>query len=345
MSENKIKCVVWDLDDTIWNGVLAESNEVSLKPEALKVIEELDNRGILQSISSKNDYDIAMKKLKQLNIDHYFLYPQINWNAKSDSIEEITTFLNISVDTFAFVDDQLFEREEVKFVHKEILCIDAEQIPIMLDMSQLIPKYRTIDSRKRRLLYQNDIKRNRLEEKFVGPKEEFLETLKMVFTIYKAKEEDLIRVEELTVRTHQLNSTGTIYSFEELKQMIYSEQYEVIVAKLNDKYGTYGSIGICILEKENQNWHVRLILMSCRVISKGVGTVMINFIMKEARKNHKKLFADFIQNNRNRIMYITYKLNGFQEISNDSNRIVFQASLDEDKLYPDYIMVKEECRL
>lgn len=114
---------------------------------------------------------------------------------------------------------------------------------------------------------------------------------------------------------------------------------------MDDKYGTYGTIGICILEKDNQNWHVRLILMSCRVISKGVGTVMINFIMKEARKNNKKLFADFVQNNRNRIMYITYKLNGFQEVSNDSDQIVFQASLDEDKPYPEYIMVKEECSL
>lgn len=224
MSENKIKFVVWDLDNTIWNGVLAETDEVRLKPEALKVIEELDNRGILQSISSKNDYDIAMKKLKQFNIDHYFLYPQINWNAKSDSIKKITTLLNISVDTFAFVDDQIFEREEVKFVHKEILCIDAKQIPVMLEMSRLIPKYRTIDSKQRRIYYQNYIKRNRLEESFIGPKEEFLKTLNMVFKIYKAKEEDLIRVEELTVRTHQLNSTGTIYSFEELKQMIYSDR-------------------------------------------------------------------------------------------------------------------------
>ncbi|URZ01271.1 HAD-IIIC family phosphatase [Clostridium felsineum] len=345
MDEIKVKCVVWDLDNTIWDGVLAETDNVVLKEEVVDIIKELDRRGILQSISSKNDYDVAMKKLKELNIDQYFLYPQIHWNSKADSVEKIATSFNFGIDTFAFVDDQIFEREEVKFTHPEVLCIDTAEISNILNMPPFMPRFVTDDSKNRRLLYMNDIRRNKIEEEFTGAKEEFLKTLGMKFTISRAKTNDLKRVEELTVRTHQLNSTGTIYSFEELQDMIESDKYEVLVAQLDDKYGSYGKIGICVLEKDLDLWHIKILLMSCRVMSKGVGTVMMNFLMKEAKKNNKRVLADFVQTDRNRIMYITYKFNGFKEVSNDSGHIVFEADLSSVKPYSEYIVVNEEVEL
>ena len=80
MSERKIvKCVVWDLDGTIWDGILLENTVSKLKDNILAIIQELDNRGILQSIASKNEYCSAIQQLKKFNIDQYFLYPQIGW--------------------------------------------------------------------------------------------------------------------------------------------------------------------------------------------------------------------------------------------------------------------------
>ena len=93
--KKSIKCVVWDLDNTLWQGVLLEDESVTLTEGIREIIVELDKRGILQSVASKNEFNTAMKKLQQLGLDEYFLYPQISWNSKSSSIQAIAKALNI----------------------------------------------------------------------------------------------------------------------------------------------------------------------------------------------------------------------------------------------------------
>nr|WP_288974229.1 HAD-IIIC family phosphatase [uncultured Blautia sp.] len=337
----KIKCVVWDLDNTVWDGVFSEDKDVMLNPEAYNAIIELDKRGILQSIASKNEFEPTALKLKELGIFEYFLYPQITWNSKAESLRRIQKELNFGINTFAFVDDQQFERDEVQYSLPEVLCIDAKEIPTLLELEVMHPNFITVDSKVRRKLYQADITRNKEEEKYKGPKEDFLKTLGFKFTIEKATEEDLQRIEELTVRTHQLNSTGTIYSYDELINMINFEKYGVYIAQLDDKYGTYGKIGIAVVEK-SQVWEIKLILMSCRVISKGVGSVLLSFLIQQAKKNNVDLLADFIPTDKNRIMYITYKFSGFEEISNDNNLVKLKAKIGSNVQYPQYVEVIEK---
>src|SRR5947199_5602317 len=95
-----IKCVVWDLDHTLWDGILLEDGDVSLKPGVVTIIKALDARGILHSIASRNDQTTAEQKLQQFGLYEYFLFPQINWNAKSASLQEIAKELNLGLDTF-----------------------------------------------------------------------------------------------------------------------------------------------------------------------------------------------------------------------------------------------------
>lgn len=338
MEQQKIKCVVWDLDNTVWDGVLLESDEVVLKENVVGVIKELDRRGILQSISSKNEYESAMEKLKELGLWEYFIYPQINWNAKSSSIEEIRKSVNFGIDTFAFVDDQAFEREEVNFNLPDVLCIDALEVDNILAMDRMNPKFVTNDSKNRRKMYQSDIRRNSDEKDFVGTQEEFLRSLNMNFKIRRAKESDLQRAEELTVRTHQLNSTGYIYSYDELKEFIGNDKYEVFVTELEDKYGTYGTIGIALIEKDETMWELKLLLMSCRVMSKGVGGVLMNYIINKARAEKVGLRAQFVPTNKNRIMYITYKFNGFKEVQT-GDLVIFEADMTQERPIPDYVNI------
>ncbi|MCP4458245.1 MAG: HAD-IIIC family phosphatase, partial [Cytophagales bacterium] len=235
-----VKCVVWDLDNTIWDGVLLEGDFVKLRSNVTGIIKTLDSRGILQSITSKNEYGMAMDKLKEFYLYEYFLYPQINWNSKTSSIKEISKSLNIGLDNIALVDDQTFERDEVSFSFPEVLCIDAAQLDQLLIIPEMNPRFITDDSIMRRKMYIYDIERNKAEKEYVGPKEEFLATLNMKFTICSATEEDLKRAEELTIRTNQLNATGYTYSYDELDYFRQSENYKLLVASLEDKYGTYG---------------------------------------------------------------------------------------------------------
>lgn len=339
-NEQKIKCVVWDLDNTVWEGVILEDTNVVLRQEVVEIIKTLDQRGILQSIASKNEHSLAMNKLEEFGIAEYFLYPQINWNSKSESIKNIAKSINIGIDTLAFVDDQPFEREEVNFVHPEVLCIDALNLEGMVDMPELNPKFITEDSKIRRQMYMNDIKRNKIEENFSGPHEEFLASLDMKISIGPVQDDDLQRAEELTVRTHQLNTTGYTYSYEELDAMRHSDKHKLFIVGLDDKYGTYGKIGVVMLECEGDVWTVKLLLMSCRVMSRGIGSLIINYILKLAKENNFKLFAEFVKTDRNKMMYATYKFAGFKEYSVEGNKVFFEHNLSNIQDFPKYVQLK-----
>ncbi len=339
----KVKCIVWDLDNTLWDGVLLEDENVILRPDVVEVIKILDDRGILHSIASKNDHTTAMHKLEEFGISDYFLYPQINWNPKSSSIREIAKSINIGVDTLAFVDDQPFEREEVEFTVPDVLCLDVIEIEGMLDRPEMMPRFITDDSKKRRQMYISDIERNGIEKEFTGSNEDFLATLNMVFTIAPAQDEDLRRAEELTVRTHQLNTTGYTYSYEELSEFSRSTKHKLLISSLDDKYGTYGKIGLTLVELGEEYWTVKLLLMSCRVMSRGVGTIMINHVMQMAKQAGVRLRAEFVSNDRNRMMYVTYKFGGFNEIEKQGNVSIFENKLNNIQPFPPYVQVRLEA--
>ncbi len=336
--ERKTKCVVWDLDNTIWNGVLIEDPNVSLRGGIKEIIATLDERGILQSIASKNDPGLAQAKLRELGLHDYFIYPQINWGSKSTSMKEIAKSINIGIDTLAFIDDQAFERDEVHFENPAVLCIDATNLDGLLEMPEMNPRFITEDSKIRRKMYQSDIERNQAEERFDGPAEDFLASLNMIFTIAPVKEGDLERAEELTVRTHQLNTTGYTYSYEELNDLRRSPRHKLFIASLDDKYGTYGKIGLTLIEC-GEVWTIKLLLMSCRVMSRGVGTILLNYVMGLAKKAQKPLRAEFVPNDRNRMMLITYTFAGFKEISAANEFTIFENDLSQIQPFPDYIKV------
>jgi len=333
-----VKCVVWDLDNTIWDGVLLEDAEVSLKPNIINIIKTLDERGILQSIASKNNYDDAKQALEKVGLWQYFLYPQISWNAKSQSLKSIAESLNISLDVFAFVDDQSFERDEVRFSHPEVETYADTELHTLLDQPRLLPKFITPESKLRRKLYQCDIERKVAEDDFHGADTEFLRSLNMVFRVKIAEKIDLQRAEELTMRTHQLNSTGYTYSYSELEAMLNSPKHVLLVSSLEDKFGTYGAIGLALAEKHDDYWMVKLLLMSCRVMSRGVGAVMLNYLMQQAKLNGVKLRAEFVNNDRNRMMHITYKFSGFKTIKTDGDFMLFEHNLKTIPDVPDHLV-------
>lgn len=345
--EHKIKVVVWDLDNTVWEGVLLEDKTVTLRPGVVDLIKNLDARGILQSVASKNDKTVAMKKLEEFGLVEYFLYPQINWNAKSEGIESIATSINVGIDTLAFIDDQPFELEEVGFTHSDVLCVNATDISEILDRPEFTPRFLTDDSKIRRKMYMSDITRNEIEKDFKGPTDEFLATLGLKLTLSTATEDDLQRAEELTQRTHQLNTTGYTYCYEELRDFMASDTHDLLIASLEDKYGTYGKIGLCLIERSPAFWTLKLLLMSCRVMSRGVGTVMINYLIREANSEGVTLRAEFVRTDRNRMMFITYRLGNFNVIKQDEEKFLLENDCSVVQDIPTYmslnVIAVNEC--
>lgn len=336
----QIKCIVWDLDNTLWEGNISENDEIILKDNIVEIIKTLDQRGILQSIASKNDRDTAIEVLEKLNLYEYFLYPEINWNAKSQSITNISKKLNLSIDSILFVDDLEYERDEVKAIHKDILCLDAIDYKTILSNPLCIPQYITSDTKLRRQMYLDDQLRQNEEEAFHGAPIEFLHSLNMNFFISLAQEDDLERAVELTERTHQLNSTGITYGYEDLKKLKSTSNHLLFICELTDKYGSYGKVGLVLVEVFESRWHIKLLLMSCRIINRGVGSVLLYFILKECAKRNLKVTADFKTTNRNRMMYLAFKLSNFKEKYNESDYIFFENDLKLNVSYPQYLNVK-----
>ena len=338
MAEQQVKCVVWDLDDTVWDGILLEDETVTLKPRIEEVVRTLDSRGILHSIASRNEPEKATAKLRDLGLAEYFLYPQIGWNAKSVSIQRIVETLNIGYDAVLFVDDQPFDRDEVASAHSEVWCLDSRHYLDLLDHPRLKPKYITDDSARRRTMYMDDMKREEEETSFEGPQESFLRELNMVFTIHEAQKEDLMRAEELTYRTNQLNATGIRYTVESLDEFRCSDRHKLLVCELTDKYGSYGKIGMALMELQPQAWCLKLLLFSCRVMSKGVGTVFLTYLRNAAKAQNVRLLADFRETPRNRMMYISYAFAGFNEIGKqDDGMSLLENDLTNIPPSPDYL--------
>ncbi|MHC6529720.1 HAD-IIIC family phosphatase [Vibrio proteolyticus] len=333
-----IKCVIWDLDNTLWDGVLAEGDDVKLKEHIPDIIKELDNMGVLQSIASRNEEEDALSKLRELNLADFFVYPQINWGAKSESIDRIQKNLNISADTFIFIDDQKMELDEVSLRHPTVACIDAIEYQSILELPRLANMEISDDAKMRRKRYQDDIQRKNEEEKFIGTSEEFLSQLDIKVTIAKAEVEDLLRAEELTLRTNQLNSTGVTYSRDELEILMKSEDHELLVFELTDKYGSYGKIGLALVQYLDDTDYLKLLLMSCRTLSRGIGGIALTYIMQHAKARARHLHAKFKRTPRNRQMYVTYQFSGFikhQELP--CGALILSHDLNEISDYPSYI--------
>jgi len=334
-----VKCVVWDLDNTLWHGILLEDAQVTLRQDAAHAIRALDERGILHSIASRNDRETALAKLRELGLAEYFLYPEINWDSKSSSIQAIAKAFNFGIDTIAFVDDQPFERDEVRFALPEVRCIDAAEVGGLLDLPDLNPRFITDDSRLRRQMYAADIQRKDVEDSHRGTPDAFLASLDLRFAIAPAGPDDLQRAEELTVRTNQLNATGYTYSYDELDRFRTSPDHALLIAGLEDRYGTYGKIGLALIERGATVWTLKLLLMSCRVMSRGVGTVLLNHIMRSARDAGVRLRAEFVATARNRAMYVAYKFAGFQEVERDGALTVLECDYANLQPFPAYIQV------
>lgn len=340
MSRPKIKCVVWDLDHTVWNGVLLEGDSLTLRPGVRELIELLDRRGILQSIASKNDPEAAWAQVEKFGLGKYFLHPQIGWGAKSEAVRTIANRLNIGIDTFAFVDDQVFERDEVTFAVPEVRTYDAAEVTRLAEAPDFTPKKVTEDAQRRREMYQADMVREQEEKSFKGPSDAFLATLSMVLTVAPAGADDLPRVEELVARTNQLNTTGRIYDYAELEALRLSPEHRLLVAELTDKHGSYGKIGVILLERAPGTWTIKLLLMSCRVMSRGVGGALITWLRREAKAAGVRLLADFRATERNRMMYITYKFAGFSDVSETDGVSLLEADLARIPELPTYLELR-----
>jgi methoxymalonate biosynthesis protein len=306
-----VKCLIWDLDNTLWNGTLAEGGDIEVDDAVRKVVMGLDARGVLQAVSSRNDHDEAWARLEAFGLAEYFVLPHIGWGPKSESVRKIAERLNFSPKTIAFIDDLPSERAEVEYHLPDVRCYPAEQARDLLGLPEFSPPVVTVDARRRREMYQAGFERDQQRERFQGADEDFLRSLDLVMHIGEARDEEITRVEELTLRTTQMNTTGVHYSGAALRSLLSNEDHDVLVVSMSDRFGPHGAVGIMLIEKNPRAWHIKLLATSCRVVSFGAGAVLLRWLTDAAARAGVHLVADFRPTERNRMMEVAYRFAGF----------------------------------
>ncbi|MGH3625095.1 MAG: HAD-IIIC family phosphatase [Sciscionella sp.] len=310
-----VKCLVWDLDNTLWRGTLLEDGEITLTDEVRSVIVALDARGILQSICSRNDHDHAWARLEELGVAEYFVLPKIGWGRKSEAVHRIADELKFANRAIAFIDDQPAERAEVAFHLPGVRCYPAEQALSLMELPEFSPATVTVDAQRRRQMYQAGFRREAKQTAFTGSPEDFLRTLDLELRVARADPAELSRVTELTLRTSQMNATGVHYGDAALRGLLADPGHEVLTATLTDRFGPHGAIGVLLLAtgRDRPVWHLKLLATSCRVVAFGVGTVLLNWLADQAAAAGVHLLADFRPTDRNRMMDIAYRFAGFTD--------------------------------
>lgn len=278
-----IKCVVWDLDRTLVDGVVLESDALAAAEGVADVLRRLHERGIVNSIASRNPPDTGERALAGLDLPVPFVAPQFGWGAKSESIRRIADTLEFALDTIAFVDDDPYERAEVSAAVPEVLVLSPDDIAGSLDWPEFSPAVVTPEARNRAAGYLAAQERDRRARDFTGSREDFQRYIGTRITIRPAAPGDTARLAELSRRTSRFNSRGTDWPEYGFAERMSSGGHTVVCVELRDRFGDDGTIG-ALVAAHGRMWEAELLMMSCRAMGRGVIEVLLSWLTGAAHR-------------------------------------------------------------
>ncbi len=359
------KCIVLDLDNTLWGGIIGEDGFNGIKLNVTYPGNEfidfqrtllcLHNRGIILAVNSKNNLEDALEVfqkhpfmlIKEENLAEY----RINWNDKVQNMVELAHSINIGLDSMVFIDDNPVERARISAALPEVLVIDIPSSSTLYRKSiEMLNDFNTFSLTKEDLQRSKMYfaRRQRLDlEQRVQSLEEFIKTLEIVVEIRSADDFSLPRIFSLINRTNQFNLTTKRYSEAEIDKMYIDPKFLIYTLQVHDKFGDEGIVGIAIIKKESSDkWVIDSFLMSCRVIGRKIEEVFLYKLINDAKKGNevKKIEAEYIPTKKNSLVKDFYNQYGFDlvEERNDGSTRWILDIIDIQIIYPDYLKVVED---
>jgi FkbH-like protein len=273
MISNKVKLIIWDLDDTFWQGTLTEGGITPITRNN-DIVLELSRRGIINSICSKNDYDGAKAKLTELEIWDYFVFPHISFNPKGKAIAGMLETAALRAENVLFIDDNPANLEEAKFFNPGLMTAHPAEI-----LSELLEHPHCAGKSDPELVRLNQYRflQRKAEERSSSAlsNEEFLRASNIRVTIDYNINENFDRVVELINRTNQLNYTkrrlNTPEELDAFKVLLNeSFSYHAGCVRAEDSYGDYGLIGFFLLRRKSRIKKLLHFVFSCRTMHMGI---------------------------------------------------------------------------
>lgn len=329
------KCLILDLDNTVWGGVVGDDGLEGIQlghglgigkafTEFQMWVKKLKQRGIIICVASKNDEDKAKEPFEKhpdmiLHLDDIAVF-QANWETKVDNIRTIQSILNISFDSMVFLDDNPFERNMVR---ENIQGITVPELPEdpgeYLEYLYSLNLFETASysnaDKDRTKQYQVEAKRVSLQKTFTD-EASFLKSLNMVSTVSGFAKFNTPRVAQLSQRSNQFNLRTVRYTDADIEAYANDPEVVDLSFTLEDKFGDNGLIAVIIMKKQNDALFVDTWFMSCRVLKRGMENFTLNTMVEVAKKlGCKKIIGEYLPTPKNGMVEEHYDGLGFTKVN------------------------------
>lgn len=350
------KCIILDLDNTTWGGIIGDDGLENIQignlgigkafSELQQWVKKLKNRGIIVAVCSKNTESIAKEPFEKhpemvLRLEDISVF-MANWDNKADNIRQIQSVLNIGFDSMVFLDDNPFERNIVRENIPEVTVPEMPEDPAYyLEFLYGLNLFETVSysnqDKDRTKLYQVEAERVKSFKKFTN-EEDFLKNLEMESTIAPFNKFNTPRVAQLTQRSNQFNLRTKRYTEADVERIGQSDDYATFTFTLEDKFGDNGLICIVVLEKKSSDeLFIDTWLMSCRVLKRGMESFVLNTLVSYAKHHGFKLLTgEYIATPKNMMVEDHYPNLGFT-----SKEDLFHLDIEQFKEKTSYIINKE----
>lgn len=325
------KCLILDLDNTTWGGVIGDDGVDGIQvgdlgigkafTELQRWAKNLKDRGIILAICSKNTDSVAREPFEKhpdmvLRLEDIAIFVA-NWENKADNIRHIQSVLNIGFDSMVFLDDNPFERN---LVRSELPEVTVPELPA--DPTEYMPYIRTLnlfetgsyspEDAARTKKYQEEAGRVQLQQQFTSL-DDYLKGLEMEGTIREFDEFHIPRIAQLTQRSNQFNLRTVRYDEQQIREVMDANDRTGIYIKLEDKFGAYGLISLLILDQQGTDFFIDTWVMSCRVLKRDVEKFVLNALVETARiKGCNRLVGEYLPTPKNKLVENHYENLGFK---------------------------------
>lgn len=331
------KALVLDLDNTLWGGIIGDDGVEGIKigpedskgqvyTEFQKYCKNLKDIGVILAVNSKNQLENA---LAGLNHPDGILKPadfvdiKANWNPKDQNMMELADELTLGMDSFVFVDDNPAEREIVsaQFPGVAVPAMDAPEnfIKILDHSGYFETTTLSTEDMKKTEMYHAKAEASKAVASFADYGE-YLDSLQMTAYIHEFKDMYIQRIAQLTNKSNQFNLTTMRCTEDDITAMQNADDYVCICGRLTDKFGDNGLVTVVIAKKEQHTFHIKLWLMSCRVLKREMENSMMNALVEKARKcNVSKIIGYYFLTSKNGMVKEFYGTMGFVKINEDTD--------------------------
>jgi FkbH-like protein len=369
LSGRTAKVLVVDLDNTLWGGVIGEDGMAGIKVGAeypgaayqalQRALLDLSRKGILLAVCSKNNLDDAMEAIAKhpgmlLRAKH-FAALRINWTDKSQNLREIAEELNVGIDALAFLDDNPFEREQVRAALPEVTVIDLSHNDLPKNPLEYAAAVRncavferltlSAEDQQRTEMYVAQKQRAGAEQSFQS-KEDFFRFLEQEAELEPVSNLTLARIAQLTQKTNQFNLTTRRYTEPQIAEMAKQAEWQIFSIRVRDRFGDHGLVGVAIAHDQGDECEVDTFLLSCRVIGRTVETALLAHLAESAaQRGRERLVGWFLPTKKNAPARDFYQQHGFERKEVNDSGSLWTLDLKTSTLRcPEWIKLKTGVR-